>query len=776
MSRFYIRDGHYWIDDQPQLIQAGEFHYFRTPADQWRQRLGLLKAAGFNAVATYIPWLWHQLAEDMSDVDGHSHPMRNLAGFLDMAAEEGFWLIPRPGPYIMAETINEGIPPWVFTNYPQVAFISQDGKTQNIVSYLHPDFLACVKKWYAAVFEVLTPRQITRGGKIIMVQLDNEMGMPHWVRNIMDVNPDTLGRFADYLQRTYGEQVAERYTSGDLPAFLREGIMRPVEPYAANIVEDYRRFYREYLHEYMSFLWSEAKANGMDVYPVVNIHGFMNGGKTFPIGQSQLIKVMEMPDMISATDVYPLIIGEGNFHQLLFVNETTKALQNKDQALFSIEFQCGGNPDFGNTQSSMFDLHTRLCVSTGMRAINHYLFTAGENDPILSPVKRHDWGPPIRKDGTTRKHYPRYGKLSRVMDTYGVAFVRAQPQTVVTIGFFLDHYMTEVNNAFTQEATRIITHQRERILCDMIARGLALTHRPFDAIELTRAELDAAKTPHLWLMMEKKCPADVQQKLVDYVAQGGRLVMAGRICEMDEHDRPCSILKDALGIQAVDTDIPFIAADIHAFEYEDIPASFVERYRGAFDEVIARDKEGRTVGFVKQVGKGKVILLGAAFTADTLEDVDVVNQMALKMGLPSLFKLTTWADVRMSRSENGRFLFINNYQDDPVETTIEYEGKLLFDGKAVSLPARRGLILPLEWRLNPNVLVHYATSEIMGIADDGLTLEMKMATEGGTAELSVAGYEGDGETIVEQDGEMKRIKVAGKDGVIVLRREGAMAG
>jgi beta-galactosidase len=522
----------------------------------------------------------------------------------------------------------------------------------------------------------------------------------------------------------------------------------------------------------MSFLWSEAKANGMDVYPVVNVHGFMNGGKTFPIGLSQLIKVMEMDDMISATDVYPLIIGEGNFHQLLFVNETTKALHNKEQALFSIEFQCGGNPDFGNTQSSFFDLHTRLCVSSGMRAINHYLFTAGENDTILSPVKRHDWGPPIRKDGTTRQHYPRYGKLSSVMDTYGVDLVRARPQTVATIGFFLDHFMTEVNNAFTQAATNIITHQREVILCDMIARGLALTHRPFDAIELTRSDLDVTRTPHLWVMMEKACPADVQQKLVDYVEQGGRLVLAGRICEVDENNAPCLILKDALGIEELNTDFPFISADINAFDYQDIPVSFVECYSGDFDEVIATDQEGATVGFLKQVGKGKVILFGAAFPANTLEDVDLVHQMALRMDLPSLFELTTWADVRISRSENGRFLFINNYQDDPVETTIEYEGELLFGGNSVALPARRGLILPLEWRLNRNVLIHYATSEIMKVTDNGSTIQMKMATEGVAAELTVTGYEGDGATTIHQSGEAKRIKVKNKDGVILLRKNG----
>jgi len=50
MKQFYVKDGQFWLDDAPLFIHAGEFHYFRTPADQWAHRLGLLKAAGFNAV------------------------------------------------------------------------------------------------------------------------------------------------------------------------------------------------------------------------------------------------------------------------------------------------------------------------------------------------------------------------------------------------------------------------------------------------------------------------------------------------------------------------------------------------------------------------------------------------------------------------------------------------------------------------------------------------------------------------------------------------------
>lgn len=769
MNKFYVQHGQFWLNGQPQLIQAGELHYFRIPQDQWAHRLGLLKTADFNAVAMYIPWLWHQLAEDVSDFDGHSHPMRDLAGFLDLAAEMGLWIIARPGPYIMAESINEGIPPWVFSNYPQVAFVSQDQKVQNVVSYMHPDFLACVRKWYRAIFEVLTPHQVTRGGNIIMIQLDNEMGMIQWVRNILDTNPDTVTRFAGHLQNRYEDQLVSRYPTDHLADFLRQTILHPTESYGAKVMEDYRYFYRDYLHEYTTFLWAEAQTNGMEVLPIINIHGFANGGKTFPIGISQLVKVMGIEGMLSATDVYPGHIGEGTFHQLLLVNEMTKGLHYKEQALFSVEFQAGGNQDFGTGQTSLYDLHSRLCISSGMRAINHYLFFDGENDPVLSPVKRHDWGHPVRKDGTLRRHFFRYPKLSRVLAAYGTDLVVSRPQTATTIGFILDYFMTEINNAFTQEAANIITHQRDVVLFDMIARGLALTHRPFDAIELSCGELDVSQTPLCWVMIEKQCSAVIQQKLVDYVKQGGKLILAGRMCQEDFDHTPCTILKDTLGITHIESDAPFVERRITAFNYHDVPVWFAERYTGEFDEQFASSGDGQAVGFVKTVGKGQVMMLGAAMAANILEDLDIVHQVALKMGCQPLFQLTDWADVRLSRGPNGKFLFMNNYQDDPVETIIKCDNEDLFGGGNVHLPARAGLILPLDWQVTKDVMVHYVTSEVVGIVQDGSTLTLKTAQNEFTAELTVSGYQCDDAITLSQSGQVQRIQIQGREGEIVLR-------
>lgn len=555
--------------------------------------------------------------------------------------------------------------------------------------------------------------------------------MLHWVRNVFDLNPDTMARFATWLTRTYGTALADRYPFADLPATLREHLSRPDQPMTPQMVTDYRRFFRDYLAEYAAWLLAEARANGLKVPAVINIHGFANGGKTFPIGLSQLVEVLHLPDVVSATDVYPGQIGAGTFHQLLLVNAMTCAVQNPQQPLFSIEFQAGGNLDFSNMASSFYDLHTRLSLACGMRAINHYLFFDGENDPLLSPVKRHDWGHPVRKDGTLRSHYHRYPALSRALAAYGDALTMARPETITTIGFLLDDFMTEVNLPSTQQATDILTHQREVILFDFIARGLALTHRRYDAVELARADLDPARHPLLWMMLDLSCPVPVQQKLVDYVRAGGRLVVVGRLT-------PEGPLARALDVRSIVTDPPFTPRTINAFGYRDIPATFVQTCDGDFAEVFATG-DGAAVGFTKTIGQGLLMVLAAAFPANTLEDLDVLAQMADRMGCPPAFSLDEWADVSLSRGPAGDFLFINHYGDDPLETTVTYRGVPLFDGHPIRLPARSGAILPLNWQVRPDVVVHYATAEVTAVRQEGSDLILTFAQPHFYVEVTAAG-------------------------------------
>jgi beta-galactosidase len=53
----------YQAGGRPIFLLSGEFHYFRVPKADWRQRMRLFKEAGGNCLATYIPWLIHEPEE-----------------------------------------------------------------------------------------------------------------------------------------------------------------------------------------------------------------------------------------------------------------------------------------------------------------------------------------------------------------------------------------------------------------------------------------------------------------------------------------------------------------------------------------------------------------------------------------------------------------------------------------------------------------------------------------------------------------------------------------
>jgi hypothetical protein len=115
--------------------------------------------------------------------------------------------------------------------------------------------------------------------------------------------------------------------------------------------------------------------------------------------------------------------------------------------------------------------------------------------------------------------------------------------------------------------------------------------------------------------------------LVDYVTHGGVLIMVGRMCVEDFQHIKYTILNDAIGLMSIQSDPPFVTNYISAFGYPDIPVSFLESYTGNFDEVFAKSKNDEIVGCFPKIGKGKVMLLGASLSANTLDDLDLFHQM-----------------------------------------------------------------------------------------------------------------------------------------------------
>lgn len=86
-------------DEKPFRYVAGEFHYFRALPQTWSTKLRTLRAAGLNAVTTYVEWSLHNPTDGNYIWDG----IANVEEFIRLAAEEDLLVILRPGPYICAE-------------------------------------------------------------------------------------------------------------------------------------------------------------------------------------------------------------------------------------------------------------------------------------------------------------------------------------------------------------------------------------------------------------------------------------------------------------------------------------------------------------------------------------------------------------------------------------------------------------------------------------------------------------------------------------------------
>ena len=159
MGRFEIKNNFY-LDGKPFKVISGSIHYFRVVPEYWRDRLEKLKAMGANTVETYIPWNAHEPKKGEFDFSGRL----DLVKFVNIASELGLYVILRPSPYICAEWEFGGLPAWL---------LQEDN--MRLRAYYEP-FLKHIRDYYDVLFPMITPLQITKGGPVIMMQVENEYG------------------------------------------------------------------------------------------------------------------------------------------------------------------------------------------------------------------------------------------------------------------------------------------------------------------------------------------------------------------------------------------------------------------------------------------------------------------------------------------------------------------------------------------------------------------------------------------------------------------------
>ncbi len=157
---FEVGKGTFLLNGKPFVIKAAELHYPRIPQPYWEQRILSCKALGMNTICLYVFWNLHEPQKDNFDFTGNN----DLAAFCRLAQKHGMYVIVRPGPYVCAEWEMGGLPWWLLKK--------EDIQLRSLDSY----YMERVGIFMNEVGKQLADLQITRGGNIIMVQVENEFG------------------------------------------------------------------------------------------------------------------------------------------------------------------------------------------------------------------------------------------------------------------------------------------------------------------------------------------------------------------------------------------------------------------------------------------------------------------------------------------------------------------------------------------------------------------------------------------------------------------------
>lgn len=717
-------NGVFFINGQKTFLMGGELHYFRLPKAEWEDRLLKMKACGLNLVSTYVPWIWHEKTEGSIDLTGYSSPERDLMGFIRLVHKHGLYLCLRPGPYVMSELLHAGLPEWLLSNYPEIRAM-KDAITYHpvyeLVSYLHPKYLEKVRHWHEAVFSLTAPLQIQYGGPIIMLQLDNEAGMFHWVTKTPDLSPNTLTHFYNYLElnRSTGAGIAGDST--DTPFDSTDQLAAELGNNPA-LLNQYRKFERHYICRYITYLTEEARTLGMEVPVIINVHGFTQQdyakrGNLYPIGLSQLMESFSIPGTLAAGDYYIGNVVYDNVGDLLLANVLTQAAQPEGQPLFSAEFQSGFQNAVPRLQPNTHDLNSRICIGQGMTAINYYMFAGGFNYESLGILSsNHDWQAPIGSRGDTRRSYVLLNRLKKACDALGDFLLSCGTHHDTLLALDMDMFLTDYRNDACKSQVETMTQERDNGLYNGLGKFLAYENLHVKGCNLRNTvTLSPEKDPTMIVYTGAYMDGDIQEKLIAYAKEGGRLFLYPKIPLWDRSGAPCRILKDALGL-AVDTGKNHDMMELCGVDGIGVYGGQI--YPGLADECVTGKVSGIPGAGIVNLGKGKVGFIGAHVETGFDYVREGLTRMLELLEIGRAVRtdgmaLTQWMPHR-TLPEAG-ILFINQLDEYDKSIRITLQGEDSFEGHLITVRGREGLMLPLNLPLRQGLTLRYTTQEIEAI-------------------------------------------------------------
>lgn len=696
-------------NDKEILINSAEIHYFRVPEERWEQTILDAKEVGMNTIASYIPWFIHENTKDGYEFDGANNWYTNLIKFLELCDKHQMMFFARPGPYIMAEFMNEGLPDYIF-EIPEITPYSWNGKTPipPVVDYLNSDFLIRVQKW----FNQLETKVFKTFDNIIINQLCNEIGMLHWVSNSPDLTTNSKQMFENWVEHEKKETVLERYdvSLDDIEQISDEKILI--------FHDDFHRFSRFRYCVYVDILASYWTEISEDKYLyLVNIHGCGDGRSlTYPYGISQLIEsYKDKPQIISGSDIYLSDVGVDTVQDIYFANAFTAASNGIDQPLTSAEFS-DGDSNYANslssrTQNSSLGMKIDMFYLQENKMLNYYTFAGGINSRLEKDYdngfnrfsftgEHHGFACPIGPNGERRlPFYELKDKVNFYNNFNNLIAKMEQTVSNVKIAFMSEYYLNEYHlNDEGNEADLInsIKRVRDDVFFSTFGRAMLLTGYSFNALDVSSEDVDADV---LIVPSAKYMSKETQNKLANAISSGVRIIFYGEVPEYDLHGAKCEILKDKLKIkihgEVKSNHIKHTRVSVKPTNYK-----AVETHTHHAQLISAGDSTDLFEVYGSEYGAGIINEQFAFISCKYRCDLEFINNLMDSFNVRKNYYTDYPLEINgiMASSlkyQDQQFIYIFNFDDVTKEFTLYNQFEPIFR-KSVKLAKRESLILPYK--------------------------------------------------------------------------------
>jgi len=703
---FEITEHYFVMDGKPQFFLSGEIHYFRVSPDKWETHLQKLKAAGATAVSSYIPWSWHEPQENHYDFHGKMEPTANLVAWLEAIKRHGLLAVVKPGPYMLAEYEDRGIPSWLTAHREILA------KGVDVVTYLHPLFLEKTRKWYDHIFAVLKPYQSTEGGPILMIQVCNEIGLFHWLAGSSDYSETAVSEYRKFLRNRFGTIEKLNRVYGEHGESF-EAIELPEKP-PATLPElakwvDFHEYQRVYFADYLALLEHEIRARGITVPFYHNIAGWVWGhALEYPVDISMYTHMAKCsPSILLAADHIPEYVNYRNIHHGTLVTRAIAALKNGRELSYVAEMQAGTREVNVITYPVEMELFYKKCIADGIKGMNLYMFSQGKN-----PDRKGAYCPTfylqtaLDFEGEELPLYQNVCRLGRLLGSFGPSIVKANRKAGLAVAIYWPYWQTEMFYPVFEKKSRLSPGElgldfdpkglRETIIVDCWLKLMGWKNIECEFVDLqsvTAEKLQSYTT--VMTLTRPDMDSRSQQKLVDYAAAGGSLFFSPALPRWDLAFEPCTLLADAFGLARGELLWP---PKIDVLSHHSVSCQaplYSVKASGDYHVIATSEGGAHLCGLEKTHGEGSFTYLSAPTPHMTQEQGEFFYHLLERRGIQPAVECTPpGLMATYLHGEEGSWLFAGNIHSEPYEGTLTIPG--LTDEKIpISLAPKASILAPV---------------------------------------------------------------------------------